>query len=294
MDIGARIDPRLQWFKPEFVSASVVTHTIAVGSRRTAYDVDALAALRAFAYKVRDVPSAKEFVREYGPLVEPVDDKVEVSDMVKTRRALVAVWKAWRELDAKTLAQWRRMRRQHLRDLAEMGDPDEPSAQPATAADFPIDPDIVQSVRHGKRLVIPSDEVMAERNVLKARQLHAAPLLAQARLNTRVEFDGNHLLLRPNDLQSAMWLVVAQRIALGDASIPCRNAGCGNYVSRWLTDGNSMRAVYCEETRDRCTKAVRRAWERGQKEVDRYPHLEKLKGAAFLDAARKLRGEEVL
>jgi hypothetical protein len=252
MNVSARIDPRLQWFKPEFASAWATARTIAVSGKRIAYEVDSLAALRAFAYKVRDVSSAVQFVREYGPLVEPdATDKVSVADMVKTQRALVAVWKEWRALDARTLKQWREV-----------------------AADFGTQ-------------VLPA-------RLLTARQKHVAPLLARARLSARLEFNGAGLVLRPNDLQSAMWLVIAQRVALGDASIPCRNAGCGNYVSRSLADGNSMRAVYCEETRDRCTKAVRRGWERGHKEVDRYPHLERLKGAAFLDAARKLRGEEVL
>lgn len=70
-------------------------------------------------------------------------------------------------------------------------------------------------------------QVLPQR-LLTARQRHVAPLLARARLNTRLEFDGAKLVLRPNDLQAAMWLVVAQRIAMGDASIPCRNADCGN------------------------------------------------------------------
>ena len=247
MNASARIDPRLQWFKPEFASAWATAKTIAVSGRRVLYDVDPLVALRGFVYKVRDVPSALQFVREFGPLIEPVDDKVAVSDMVKTQRALVAIWKEWRALDAPTLKQWR--------EVAPMF-----GAQALPA------------------------------KLLAARQQYVAPVLARAHLSTRLELDGANLVLRPNDLQSAMWLVMAQRITLGDASIPCRNAGCGNYVSRWLTDGNSMRAVYCEETRDRCTKAV----SRGRKEMDRYPQLRGLKGDAFLNAVRKLRGEEVL
>jgi hypothetical protein len=39
---------------------------------------------------------------------------------------------------------------------------------------------------------------------------------------------------------------------------------------------------------------VEREWERGRKEVDRYPHLRGLGATQFKNAARKLRGEEVL
>src|SRR5881394_764193 len=103
MQPNTRIDPQLKWFKPH---QAYVGHIGLAGrtseltlSRGPAYELDALAALRAFAYKVRDVPTAKDFVREYGPLVEPVGGKVSVSDMVKTQREIVSMWKEWRALD---------------------------------------------------------------------------------------------------------------------------------------------------------------------------------------------------
>lgn len=248
MQTNARIDPRLRWFKPDYVGGSSPTLTV---SRGPAYDVDPLEALRAFAYKVRDVPSAKQFLRDYGPLVEPVEGKVENRAMVKEQRAIVAVWKEWRALDARTLKHWREVD-------ADIG------AKPLPA------------------------------KLLAARQEHVAPLLARAHLSTRVEYDGANLVLRPNDLRSSMWLVIAQRIAVGDASIPCRNADCENIVRRSLADGDSMRRVFCEERREACRKHVEREWARGRKEVDRYPHLHNLNATQLRNAARKLRGEEVL
>jgi hypothetical protein len=250
MQPNARIDSKLRWFKPDYVGDLSDTRELTVSGRR-AYDVDALAALRAFVYKVSDTPTAKQFVRDFGPLVEPTNGKVARSAMVATQRAIVAVWKEWRVLDARTLKQWREV-----------------------AADFGAKP-------------LPE-------KLLAARQAHVAPLLAGAKLSTHLAWEGGAWVLRPNDLQSAMWLVVAQRITVGDAAIPCRNADCENVVRRQLSDGDSMRAVFCEEKREACRKHVEREWARGRKEVDRYPQLRGLNATKFRDAARKLRGEEVL
>lgn len=244
----ARIDSRLTWFKPDYVGGSRPTLAVSGGPE---YEVDALAALRAFAYRVHDLTSAKHFLREWGPLVVPVGGKVENRDMVKEQRALVSVWKEWRALDARTLKHWREV-------AAALG-----------AAPLPS-------------------------KLLAARQKHVAPLLAKVHLNTRLEYDGAGLVLRPNDLRSAMWLALAERVAAGDASIPCRNADCENIVRRARSDGDSMRAVFCEERREACRKHVEREWTRGRKDVDRYPQLRNLDATEFRNAARKLRGEEVL
>jgi hypothetical protein len=93
---------------------------------------------------------------------------------------------------------------------------------------------------------------------------------AIAKANVALTVEQGTLTLRPRDLHAAIWLMIAQRLFPGDASIPCRRIGCEQIVARRLDEGRTMRGTYCGK---KCAKQVER-----RPELDRYPELRRAMG----------------